>query len=77
MNKCQLTPTMLVIERLMIKAANGLPKPGVDINFLTDSINGGSSSPFLIFSISELTSDRLKRAYMSGILMRRLILVCY
>jgi hypothetical protein len=49
-----LTPTIFVIEILMMNAARGLKNPGVAKNFPTDSINGGSSSPLTSFSISEL-----------------------
>ncbi len=50
-----LTPTIFVIEILIMKAANGNVNPGVPNNFPTDSMNGGSSSPEANFSISELT----------------------
>jgi hypothetical protein len=39
---------------LQIKAASGRENPGVLKNFSTDSIKGGSSSPFKTFSSSEL-----------------------
>ena len=53
----KLTPTMFVMEMLMINAARGFANPGVEKNFPTDSIKGGSVSPFANFSISELYYD--------------------
>lgn len=50
----QLTPTIFVIEILMIKAASGLENPLVAKSFFTDSKNGGSFSPLMSFSSSEL-----------------------
>ena len=56
-------PTMLVIEMLQMKAMSGLVKPGVLKNFLTDSKNGGSSSPLSNFSISELEKNYTRIIY--------------
>jgi hypothetical protein len=47
-------PTIFVIAILIIKADSGKMNPRVANNFPTDSIKGGSSSPLLSFSISDL-----------------------
>ena len=56
-----LTPTIFVMEMLIMKAANGNANPGVPNNFPTDSMNGGSSSPEASFSISELRCTTIKK----------------
>ena len=50
----RLTPTTLVMAILQMNAASGLVNPLVEKNVCTDSRNGGSFSPLISFSSSEV-----------------------